>query len=179
MKLKDVLKLADTINGAYVDLGYGKGTQTKEIHNLMLNGEITKRDFILVDLFEGRDRGIWQKAYDQCNEVINRVGKKANYLKEDITSPSFKLDQPLAIVNIDLGEATIHGLTKTFYNTAKGGIILIREYLNPSIKEQINKFVKLSDNNCTLISEGDYHYIIKGVQKLKKLDIKRTRSILT
>jgi hypothetical protein len=179
MMLKDILSTVNTINGAYVDLGYGKGTQTKEIYSLMLNESITKRDFILIDLFEGRDKGIWQKAYDQCNEVINRVGTKAKYIKEDITSPSFKLDLPLAIVNIDLGEATIQGLNKIFYNTATGGILLIREYLNPSIKEQIDKFIKLPDNNCALISKGDYHYIVKGVQKLKKLDIKRTRSILT
>lgn len=192
MELIDIINKANNLEGVYLDLGFGKGKDAKQIYNLMLENKIKSRDFILIDLFEGGDKGIWQKAYDLCNEVKNRLKRTGVYLARDIRKEKLSITQPIALVTIDIEEGTEQALNQVLPLVKKGGVVLLKNYNSNNsesidntkysyLVEHINRALQHTNSTPEVVSNKDYSYIIRDelVRPVQKTKIKRTRSILT
>jgi len=173
MTLLEVLKLADKIEGSFVDLGYGKGVQAKEIFNFMLDDSITRRSCIFVDQFKGGDLGIWQKAHDLSNEVQNRLKKQASYQKINILTESINLFENPALVNLDLEKNNLAGIKQIFPSLVSNGIIVVRNY-----SKDIDKYLTSITTAYKVVSLDNFSYIIKK-SNTQSTKIRRTRSVLT
>lgn len=173
MTLLEVLKLANKVEGSFVDLGFGKGTQAKEIYNFMLDNSITRRNCIFVDQFKGGTQGIWQKAHDLSNEVKNRLKQLSSYQKIDILNESISLSEKPALVNLDLEKNTVEGLKQIFPLLAPNGVIVVRNH-----SKEIDKYLTSLIIASKVVNLDNFSYIIKK-NRTQSSKIKRTRSVLT
>lgn len=172
MKLVEIAQLADNIDGVFVDLGFGTGRDAREIFKLMLSMDIKRRDNIYVDIFEGGNRGIWQKAQDLCNESINRLDKKGDYIKHNLGSSPLSLPL-IGLAQLDLGENNYEGIKTLLPRMAKGGVIIVRNY-NDAIDQYMNE-IKTDATVCKL---ENISYIIRRsfFTKVEKKNVTRTKS---
>ena len=192
MELIDIINKANSLEGIYLDLGFGKGKDARQVYSLMLENKIKSRDFILVDLFQGGDKGIWQKAYDLCNEVKNRLKRTGAYIATDVRKEKLNITQPIALVTIDIEEGTEHALNQILPLVKKGGVVLLKNYNSNSsesidntkysyLTAHINKALQNTNSTLKVVSNKDYSYIIRDelVRPVIKTKVKRTQSILT
>ena len=172
MKLVEIAQLADNIDGIFVDLGFGTGRDAREIFKLMLSKEIKRRDNIYVDLFEGGNQGIWQKAQDLCNESINRLDKKGDYIKHRLGSSPLSLPT-VGLAQLDLGDNNYEGLKTLFPKMSKGGVIIVRNY-NDAIDQYMNEI----KTDATVFKLENISYIIRRsfFTKVEKKKVTRTKS---
>ena len=172
MKLAEIAQLADNIDGIFVDLGFGTGRDAREIFKLMLSKEIKRRDSIYVDLFEGGNRGIWQKAQDLCNESINRLAKKGDYIKHRLGSSPLSLPA-IGLAQLDLGDNNYEGMKTLLPRMSKGGVIIIRDY-NDAIDQYINEI----KTDASVFKLENISYIIRRTffTKVEKKRVRRTIS---
>lgn len=178
MLLKNIINLSDKVEGSYLDVGYGKGVLAREVFTLMHTNNIKRRNLILVDLFEGGEKGIWQKAHDLCNEAQNRLETKGQYKKVNLLTESLQLDDKVAFATYDLGDESHLGLIKVYNALSESGVIIFPNY-NSSIGQALSD-LGIKDK----IQDGvAYKYVVKGkninIPRLKNTNIKRTRSELT
>ena len=192
MELIDIINKANSLEGIYLDLGFGKGKDARQIYSLMLENKIKSRDFILVDLFQGGDKGIWQKAYDLCNEVKNRLKRTGVYIATDVRKEKLNITQPIALVTVDIEDGTEHALNQILPLVKKGGVVLLKNYNSNSsesidntkysyLADHINKALQNTNSTPKVVSNKDYSYIIRDelVRPVIKTKVKRTQSILT
>ena len=192
MELIDIINKANSLEGIYLDLGFGKGKDARQIYSLMLENKIKSRDFILVDLFQGGDKGIWQKAYDLCNEVKNRLKRTGVYITTDVRKEKLNITQPIALVTVDIEDGTEHALNQILPLVKKGGVVLLKNYNSNSsesidntkysyLADHINKALQNTNSTPKVVSNKDYSYIIRDelVRPVIKTKVKRTQSILT
>ena len=172
MKLAEIAQLADNIDGIFVDSGFGTGRDAREIFKLMLSKEIKRRDSIYVDLFEGGNRGIWQKAQDLCNESINRLDKKGDYIKHRLGSSPLSLPA-IGLAQLDLGDNNYEGMKTLLPRMSKGGVIIIRDY-NDAIDQYINEI----KTDASVFKLENISYIIRRTffTKVEKKKVTRTKS---
>ena len=99
MNFKSIFKLAEKIEGCFVEVGFGKGRTADSILTLMKQGELKRRRGFLFDKFTEVPI---QPAYDRENVL---PGIDIRVIKGDIrdTLPNAVTEQ-IAIAHIDLGD---------------------------------------------------------------------------
>lgn len=178
MLLKNIINISDKVQGSYLDIGFGKGVLAREVFNLMHTNNIKRRNIVLVDLFEGGEKGIWQKALDLCNEAQNRLSTKGEYKTTNILTESLDVSDKIAFATYDIGGESHLGLIKVYNALSESGVIIFPNY-HPSIGQALSD-LGVKDK----VQDGvAYKYVVKGkninIPRLKDTNIKRTRSELT
>tara|TARA_R110002153_G_scaffold167375_1_gene320070 strand:- start:1805 stop:2335 length:531 start_codon:yes stop_codon:yes gene_type:complete len=173
MKLEEIARLADKIEGAFVDFGFGSGEDARLIFKLMLSDKIRTRDSYYVDLFEGGNKGIWPKAQDLCNELKNRLNKKGDFIKHRIGAAPLSIPSDIALAQLDLGSDNYEGIKELLPKMKKGGIIIIKNY-----DSNIDKYINEVNSDSTVFKLENISYIIKRsfYTKVETKKVTRTKS---
>lgn len=172
MKLVEIANLADSVDGVFVDLGFGTGRDAREVFKLMVTEHIKRRDSIYVDLFEGGNQGIWQKAQDLCNEAINRLDKKGDYIKHNLGTSTLSLPA-IGLAQLDLGDNNYEGIKFLIPRMAQGGVIIIRNYT-----DAIDQYINEIKTDASVFKLENISYIIRKsfFTKIQKKKVTRTKS---
>jgi O-methyltransferase len=134
--------------GAFVELGFGKGSSCNLVVKLMNDGLLDKRDIWIYDSFEGfpeptdedssprrATKGEWKVPIEPALSIKNKISTNVEVIKgfvED-TLPHSYIGGDIAILHIDLD---LYSAYKTTLNSLydkviKGGVILFDEYKSP------------------------------------------------
>lgn len=147
MNFKSIFKLADKVEGCFVELGFGKGRTADSILNLMKEGEIKRRKGFLFDKFTEVPI---QPAFDRENVL---PGIDIKVIKGDIrdTLPN-AVTEKIAIAHIDLGD--------------KESTKIALENIHPILTE--NGIIAFSINNNLVNEAIDEYFTTNKLEYQKK-----------
>ena len=166
MSILPILKLAKSIDGPILDLGFGKGKFSYDVLELFKTEKLNKKDLVVFDRFQ-TNGGTTPKRHAIDFRTIaanyHKVGVKiVEGLAELDLKTVIKENRP-SVVHIDFPteELTKLALKKAYQEVTDGCIILV-DTSNDYVVKVVNKFCKKNLVNFTLGEEGDFAYIIKG-----------------
>ena len=148
MKLVNIFKLGNDIEGNFVEVGFGRGQTAKLVFDAMNNGTLTKRNSTLIDSFrgmglpttidlrydsslhEGQDPGRYQVAMDMRYELGNHfsISVIKSYVDQHMINLYNK--EIIACLHIDLPSYTAIVNTLEFFKQYlnRDAIIFISGY---------------------------------------------------
>lgn len=157
MDFLSILSLANSIEGEYLGVGYGRGEHISSIISGLESKQIPKRQFTFYDNFTEYAYGA---AYDY--RLNNKLAKHKN-IKGSYSRIKSRIKNPLAILvlNLDNPSDLESVLEVTFKKLIKGGLLYIPQYnSNNQIKEIVNNF--FDSNNLFLNIDRDENYFINS-----------------
>lgn len=157
MDFLSILSLANSIEGEYLGIGYGKGEHIREIINSIQSNDIPKRKFTFFDDFKKYAYG---GAFDYR---LDRPQARHKLIKSSYSKITKALEAPLAMLVINLENPTDveFVLPRAFKKLVVDGVLYIPQYNNDQqITEIVNKF--FDSNNLFLFSGRDKNYFINS-----------------
>lgn len=161
-----VSKIAEGVEGTFVEAGFGEGLSANIFANIMESGFVTKRNMWLYDSFEGFpepspedksiknvQKGEWKVPIEPALKVQDKIDRQVNVVKgyfED-TIPNSYTGGQIAILHLDCDlyssyKVCLEGL---YDKVAPGGVILFDEYKSakqlqffPGASKAIDSFFK-------------------------------------
>lgn len=199
MNFESIFKLADSVDGVFVDVGTGYANSAREIVDLMSAGKIQKREGYLVDSFSGipsptsKDLSYNPNLKEGANKIPPQNAFDTRYLLpgydfwvvkeyiENTNATTFK-DKQVAVAHIDveLYSSTYNALEKLIPLLNLYSTIAVTGYKdNNAVSEAVDDF--LSNKNLTYLknlnSAGDlYLYNIKAPVVFGKASSRRDNS---
>ena len=167
IELEDVIRSIDNIEGPIIDIGFGKGVVSKIILDLMISGQVPKRNFILIDPYL---KGGWQQAYDFCNNVKNYLKREAYYIKGNALDVSNgELEKPSCVI-VDVGDPNLSSdiIKKYSRVVKKNGIIITITPEDTDKTTMLNIFKEVTSRKSSVVSGYTLTYL--RAFTLKKLD---------
>lgn len=138
MDFQSIFKLADEVEGCFVEAGFGKGKTADTILGLMNDGLIRKRRGYLLDLFNNVPI---QPAFDRRFAL---PGFDISVVKGDVKDTiNGSIEEKIAIAHIDIDteDGLVHALKEINTRMAKYGVIALT--LNSqTLKGIVNKFIE-------------------------------------
>ena len=167
IELEDVIRSIDNIEGPIVDIGFGKGTISKIILDLMISGQVPKRKFILIDSYL---KGGWQQAYDFCNNVKNYLKGEATHIKEDALNVSTNILGKVPCVIVDVGDPNLSSdiIKKYSKIVKKNGVIITITPEDIDKSTMLDIFKEVDSRRSSTVSGYTITYL--RAFTLKKID---------
>tara|TARA_B110000285_G_C14987119_1_gene544421 strand:+ start:151 stop:1035 length:885 start_codon:yes stop_codon:yes gene_type:complete len=177
MRLINTFKLANNIEGSFVEAGFGRGETTKQVFKAMNNSTILKRDSYLIDSFkgmsiptpvdlsydsrlhEGKDPGRLQVAMDLRYELGNHFSVTVLECFIEPYLISLYKGGPIACLHIDLPSFSATTKTLEIFQPfmAKEGIVYISGYGDSlGITNAVDTFLEDNKLQYQLIKNGPY-----------------------
>lgn len=185
MGLINVLKLANKVEGTYVEVGFGKGRTARKAFNAMNEGTITKRESWLIDSFQGTDIPSPQDFI--YNPEIDQGYDPGRYqvamdMRYDLTNPSQRVfvlksfASDILISKYNGGTiACLHIDLPTY-----SGVVSTLEALHPmlnlyavvyvggynyslGIRKAVDSYIEDNNLNYQLLSTGTSSYLLNKV----------------
>jgi len=189
MGLINVLKLANNVEGTYVEVGFGKGITARKAFNKMNEGVITKRQSWLIDSFKGTDIPTTQDLV--YNPEITDGFQPGRYqvamdMRFDLTNPSedvfvlqsFASDSlstkytggTIACLHIDL--PTYSGVVATLEalhpKLNLNAVVYIGGYnYSFGIRKAVNSYIEENNLKYQLLTLGQSTYLLNKVAPVK------------
>lgn len=157
MDFLSILSLANSVEGKYLGVGYGRGGHIKQIVQGLKSKQIPKRQFTFYDNFKEYAFGA---AYDF--RLDNKIAKHKN-IKGEYSKIKSILNSELAILvlNLDSSNDVSYILPLAFKKLKKDGLLYIPQYnINPDITRVVNSF--FDSNNLFLNVERNVNYFINS-----------------
>ena len=167
MDFESVFKLADNIEGSFVEAGFGKGRTADTILGLMKEGKIIKRFGYLLDLFESVTI---QPAFDRRFVL---PGYDIKVLKGDVADTLIQVDRDIAIAHIDLdNKPGIKSALRYLNGTVvKDGIIAI-SFPNIELKQFTLDLIKEEKIEFKIRESEDLFLYLQNINPPVKFDTK-------
>ena len=178
MRYLEAIKLADKIEGSFIELGFGKGKNLTEFISYMNNRDTTKRNIWLYDSFEGyREptaeddnafvKGGYKRPIQPAMDIIHTLKKEVKLIKgyvEDTLESSYNSEEKIAIIHTDLVSysSTLFSLTTLNSKLNIGGVIIATGYSEyKGVKLAIDKFLKENKKEYILEHSSNIAILIK------------------
>mgnify|MGYP000014468818 FL=1 len=167
VELEEVIRSVDSIEGPVIDIGFGKGTISNILLDLMISSQITKRKFILIDSYE---KGGWQQAYDFCNNVKNYLKGEASHIKQNALDVPDNIIGKVPCVIVDVGDYNLSSdiIKKYSKLVKKNGVIITITPEDADKTAMLDIFKEVNSKKSNLVAGYTITYL--RAFTLKKLD---------
>jgi len=169
------LKEANSQPGSLLLIGFNEDL-SYTILNAMKDGKLLKRNITIVDTFNSV---AWQKAFDFCNEVRNKIKHHGEYIKSDPIDVKH-LTPTFTIISSELNEA-LPAYSTLFESLGDDNTIHFRDIKIKADNDIVNaklkgKYIK---SKVSTTPTGELT-VVKAVSQVAKVKVPvRTKSDLT
>ena len=183
MNFINIFKLANNVEGTFVEVGFGKGNTTRKSFEAMNNGILTKRETWLIDSFKGTDvpseldniynpeipagyqPGRLQVAMDMRYDLVDEnVYVIKSYVAENFISRY--TGGAIGCLHIDLPSysGVISALEALHPLLNKDAIVFIGGYnYSVGIRTAVNNYIEDNKLKYQLLTSGSNKYLINKV----------------
>ena len=183
MNFINIFKLANNVEGTFVEVGFGKGSTTRKSFEAMNNGTLTKRETWLIDSFKGTDipseldniynpeipagfqPGRLQVAMDMRYDLVDEnVYVIKSFVAENFISRY--TGGSIGCLHIDLPSysGVISTLEALHPLLNKNAIVFIGGYnYSIGIRTAVNKYIEDNELKYQLLTSGSNKYLLNKV----------------
>tara|TARA_B100000212_G_scaffold329267_1_gene294318 strand:- start:3723 stop:4616 length:894 start_codon:yes stop_codon:yes gene_type:complete len=200
MKLVNIFKLGNDIEGNFVEVGFGRGQTAKLVFDAMNSGTLTKRNSTLIDSFrgmglpttidlrydsslqEGQDPGRYQVAMDMRYELGNHfsISVIKSYVDQHMINLYNK--EIIACLHIDLPSYTAIVNTLEFFKQYlnRDAIIFISGYKDSlGVTRAVDTYIEDNELTYQLFNDSFGYYIKNKIPPVFYTKPSTTREFLT
>jgi len=200
MKLVNIFKLGNNIEGNFVEVGFGRGQTAKLVFDAMNSDTLTKRNSTLIDsfrgmglpttidlrydsnLYEGQDPGRYQVAMDMRYELGNHysISVIKSYVDDHMINLYNK--ESIACLHIDLPSytATVNTLEYFKQYLNKDAIVYISGYGDSlGITRAVDTYIDNNELTYQLFKSTNGYYIKNKIAPVFYTKPSTTREFLT
>lgn len=172
--MEDILKLANSFEGIIAIAGFGNGKYPNKILEGMKTGELTIRDYLIVDSFKHRPP---QPAYDFRHKVPNVLKRKCELIKESIANIDNK--GKIAILYIESPDKQdLNSILRHYYKHLASSALIVTNNLDQDILADTVMSFTNDKETSPVRRSNNFSYFISRVNPLNN-NVSRTSSILT